>query len=72
MEDKKKNQGEERREGSGSPIHSQVRKIKQEYEKIKDPYPPEPEVRPALRDITRQLSPSPLGRAGRPISIGDQ
>lgn len=57
----------------GYPIHSQVRKIKQEDEKIRDPSTPEPQIlRPVLREITR--SQSPLGR--RPpsvvsVSVGD-
>ncbi|XP_010271342.1 PREDICTED: uncharacterized protein LOC104607400 [Nelumbo nucifera] len=55
----------------GTPVHSQVRKIKQEYENIKDPYPQKLEIRPVLREITRQLSRSPLGRVGRAISVGD-
>nr|DAD35763.1 TPA_asm: hypothetical protein HUJ06_006403 [Nelumbo nucifera] len=53
------------------PVHSQVRKIKQEYQNIKDPYPQQLEIRPVLREITRHLSPSPLGRVGRAISVGD-
>lgn len=56
----------------GSPVHSQVRKIKQESNKIMDWSPGQPEMRPALREIARQqLSRSPLGLAGRPISVGD-
>ncbi|XP_042502275.1 uncharacterized protein LOC122079671 [Macadamia integrifolia] len=56
----------------GIPIHSQVRKIKQEYEKIKkDPSPPQLEIRPVVKEITRQPSRSPLGRVGQPISVGD-
>ncbi|KAG2667720.1 hypothetical protein I3760_15G128700 [Carya illinoinensis] len=45
----------------GFPVHSQVRKIKQESEKIIDWSPGQPEMRPALREITRQISRSPLG-----------
>ncbi|XP_077236038.1 uncharacterized protein LOC143877721 [Tasmannia lanceolata] len=66
----KKNRGEERMD-LGRPIHSQVRKIKQEDEKIKDPSPPQAKIRPVFREITRQLSRSPLGLASRPISVGD-
>lgn len=55
----------------GSPVHSQVRKIKEESEKIVDWLPGKPERRPVLREITRQLSRSPLGVSGRPISVGD-
>ncbi|MCL7032856.1 hypothetical protein MKW94_013479 [Papaver nudicaule] len=69
----------------GSPIiHNQVKKIKQEYEKfiLDHPSPPESttssasaqnETRPVFREITRQLSRSPLGRNScqQPISVGD-
>ncbi|KAF8389956.1 hypothetical protein HHK36_024476 [Tetracentron sinense] len=80
MEQSKSNNSsrkEEINEHLGTPIHSQVRKIKQEYEKIKDSSSPQPEMRPVLAEITRQLSRSrsrsrsPLGLAGRPISVGD-
>ncbi|GKV05233.1 hypothetical protein SLE2022_346820 [Rubroshorea leprosula] len=58
------------KEDMGIPVHSQVRKIKQESEKIEDW--PAPEMRPVLREITKQqLSRSPLGLGGRPISVGD-
>ncbi|KAF5734581.1 hypothetical protein HS088_TW15G00073 [Tripterygium wilfordii] len=56
------------------PVHSQVRKIKQESEKNKivDWLPGQPEMRSVLREITsRQISRSPLGFSGRPISVGD-
>jgi hypothetical protein len=43
------------------PVHSQVRKIKQESGNIIDWLPGQPEMRPVLREITRQLSRSPLG-----------
>ncbi|KAK9115130.1 hypothetical protein Syun_021927 [Stephania yunnanensis] len=68
------NQIQKQKEYMGIPIHNQIRKIKQEHEKIRDPTPPEEEemrYRPVLREITRQLSRSPLGRSGRPISVGD-
>ncbi|KAL1318299.1 hypothetical protein HN51_070572 [Arachis hypogaea] len=57
----------------GVPIHSQVRKIKQEScEKIIiDLAPGQPEMRPVLREISRTISRSPLGISGRPISVGD-
>jgi hypothetical protein len=48
-------------EHMGFPVHSQVRKIKQESEKIIDWSTGQPEVRPVLREITRQISRSPLG-----------
>ncbi|XVF09415.1 hypothetical protein REPUB_Repub07fG0090900 [Reevesia pubescens] len=52
-------------------VHSQVRKIKQESEQIIDWSPAQPEMRPVLREISRQqLSRSPLGLSGRPISVG--
>ncbi|KAF1886434.1 hypothetical protein Lal_00045666 [Lupinus albus] len=41
-------------------IHSQVRKIKQESEKILDWSPGQPEIRPVFRRISR----SPLGISG--------
>ncbi|KAK7314672.1 hypothetical protein VNO77_33199 [Canavalia gladiata] len=55
----------------GVPIHSQVRKIKQESEKILDLdwSPVKPEIRPVLRELSRQISRSPLGISGRPISV---
>ncbi|KAL6178261.1 hypothetical protein ACLB2K_049780 [Fragaria x ananassa] len=62
-------------EEMGVPVHSQVRKIKQESEKVIDRLPGKPEMRPVLREInvttTRQLSRSPLGISRRPISVGD-
>ncbi|KAJ8771987.1 hypothetical protein K2173_027164 [Erythroxylum novogranatense] len=52
------------------PVHSQVMKIKQESNfKIVDWYLGHPELRPVLNG--RQLSRSPLGLSGRPISVGD-
>lgn len=59
-------------EQMGSPIHSQVRKIKEESEKIVDWLPGKPERKPVLREISRQISRSPLGVSRRPISVGDQ
>ncbi|XVE74647.1 hypothetical protein DITRI_Ditri12bG0034100 [Diplodiscus trichospermus] len=55
----------------GVPIHSQVMKIKQEFEKIKHPSLQQPEMRRVLREINRQRSRSPLGLAERPISVGN-
>ncbi|KAB5524283.1 hypothetical protein DKX38_022032 [Salix brachista] len=63
----------------GFPVHSQVKKIKQEScYKILDWLPAgQPEMKPVLTEITttarssHQLSRSPLGLAGRPISVGD-
>ncbi|XP_030472377.1 uncharacterized protein LOC115690237 [Syzygium oleosum] len=60
----------------GFPVHSQVRKIKQESEATAvDWSTVQPEMRPVLRAreiIKRQRSRSPLGlAAGRPISVGD-
>ncbi|XWS50862.1 hypothetical protein CRYUN_Cryun12cG0126000 [Craigia yunnanensis] len=52
-------------------VHSQVRKIKQESEQIIDCSPGQPEIRPVLREFSRQqLSRSPLGLSGRPIFVG--
>lgn len=49
-------------------IHSQVRRIKQ----IEDRSLPQMlETRPLLRELSRQLSRSPLGRVDRAISVGD-
>ena len=59
------------RERGVLPVHSQVRKIKQESEKIMEWSPGKPEIRPLLRELNRQLSRSPLGISGRPISVGD-
>ncbi|KAG6673077.1 hypothetical protein I3842_16G093200 [Carya illinoinensis] len=58
------NKTSEKRDGieqKGFPVHSQVRKIKQESEKIIDWSPEQPEMRLVLREIQRQLSRSPLG-----------
>ncbi|KAF8378591.1 hypothetical protein HHK36_029939 [Tetracentron sinense] len=74
MEQRKNNSSnrkEEENDLMGFPIHNQVRKIKQEYQKIKDMFPPQPEMRLVLPEITRQLSRSPLGIAGRAIVVGD-
>jgi len=64
-------------EQMGFPVHNQVKKIKQEScYKILD-WPPGglPEMKPVLKEIatrsSHQLSRSPLGLAGRPISVGD-
>ncbi|XVE63940.1 hypothetical protein DITRI_Ditri07aG0061000 [Diplodiscus trichospermus] len=52
-------------------VHSQVKKIKKESEQIMDWSSGQPEMRPALREISRhQLSPSPLGLGSRPIYVG--
>ncbi|XP_021910025.1 uncharacterized protein LOC110823846 [Carica papaya] len=49
-------------------IHSQVMKIKREFEKIKHPSLQQTEIRRVLLpDINRQRSPSPLGS----ISVGN-
>ncbi|XP_016706592.2 uncharacterized protein [Gossypium hirsutum] len=54
----------------GVPIHSQVMKIKREFEKIKHPSLQQADMRRVLREITRQRSRSPLGLAERPIAVG--
>ncbi|KAE8726571.1 hypothetical protein F3Y22_tig00006613pilonHSYRG00054 [Hibiscus syriacus] len=53
-------------------IHSQVRKKKQDSEQIIDWSPGQPEMRPILREISRQQISrrSPLGLSGSPISVG--
>lgn len=70
-----RNNGDIREEegNKGVPIHSQVIKIKQEFEKIKHPSLQQPDMRRVLREITRQRSRSrsPLGFAKRPISVGN-
>nr|GMD19762.1 Urease accessory protein like [Ipomoea batatas] len=76
MEQKRSNLQQEEEEsfsGGGVPVHSQVRKIRQEMEKIKHPSLQQPEMmRPVFRDITgRQRSRSPLGLAERPIAVGN-
>lgn len=60
----------------GVAVHSQVRKIRQEMEKLKHPLLQQPEVRPVLGEISSlQRSRSPLGIAERererPISVGN-
>lgn len=57
----------------GVAVHSQVRKIKQEMEKIEQPSLEEPEflVGPVFDENRRQRSRSPLGIAHRPISVGN-
>ncbi|KAE8710305.1 hypothetical protein F3Y22_tig00110325pilonHSYRG00149 [Hibiscus syriacus] len=55
----------------GVPIHSQVMKIKREFEKIKHPSLQQADMRRVLREITRQRSRSPLGLVDRPISVGN-
>ncbi|KAK8569416.1 hypothetical protein V6N13_046473 [Hibiscus sabdariffa] len=67
------NSSSRRKEDMGSvPIHSQVRKIKQESEQIIDGSPGRLETRPVLKEISRnQISRrSPLGLSGSPISVG--
>lgn len=60
----------------GVAVHSQVKKIRQEMEKLKYPSLQQPEARPALREITyRHRSRSPLGigerERERSISVGN-
>ncbi|KAH1234082.1 hypothetical protein GmHk_09G026375 [Glycine max] len=68
MENMKMN-NDERFAQKGVPVHSQVMKIKQESEKIVDWSPGKPEIRSVLREISRQISRSPLGISGQPISV---
>ncbi|XP_015578945.1 uncharacterized protein LOC8277344 [Ricinus communis] len=51
----------------GIPIHSQVIKIKQEFEIIKHPSLKQAELRRVICKISRERSRSPLGLAERPI-----
>ncbi|GMJ13373.1 hypothetical protein like AT1G67920 [Hibiscus trionum] len=57
----------------GVPIHSQVMKIKREFEKIKHPSLHQPDMRRVHREIIgqRSRSRSPLGLAETPISVGN-
>ncbi|KAE8719631.1 hypothetical protein F3Y22_tig00109936pilonHSYRG00048 [Hibiscus syriacus] len=55
----------------GVPIHSQVVKIRQEFEKIKHPSLQQPDMRRVPREISRQRSRSPLGLAERPLYVGN-
>ncbi|KAK4283376.1 hypothetical protein QN277_000331 [Acacia crassicarpa] len=53
----------------GVPIHNQVRKIKQEFQKIPGWSPEQPETRPVFSDLSRhRLSRSPLGISVTPIA----
>ncbi|CAL0332578.1 unnamed protein product [Lupinus luteus] len=52
-------------------IHSQVRKIKQESEKIVDLLHGQPAIRPVLREISRHIPRSPLGNSGHRIAVGE-
>ncbi|KAJ6726210.1 hypothetical protein OIU79_004386 [Salix purpurea] len=53
----------------GFPIHSQVIKIRREFEKVKQPSLQQLEARGVVKcRISRQRSRSPLGLAERPIS----
>ncbi|KAF5750118.1 hypothetical protein HS088_TW03G00450 [Tripterygium wilfordii] len=52
----------------GIPIHSQVMKIKQEFEIIRPPLLLQPGIR---GEITQKRSCSPLGLSERPISVGN-
>ncbi|XP_054825107.1 uncharacterized protein LOC129322763 [Prosopis cineraria] len=61
--------GEEVDRHGGLAVHSQVMKIKQEIEKLKEP---SPEIRRLhLRNINRQRSRSPLGITERAILVGN-
>lgn len=75
VEQKKSNESNKDATYLGVAVHSQVRKIKQEMEKIKHPSLEQTEflLRPVLREIKRQQqrSRSPLGIAKRPISVGE-
>ncbi|KAK4373372.1 hypothetical protein RND71_008756 [Anisodus tanguticus] len=62
MEQKKSNNIE-----YGVIVHSQVRKIRQEMERIKHPSLQQPEITGKQQ---HQRSRSPLGLAQRPISVG--
>ncbi|KAG2321935.1 hypothetical protein Bca4012_057263 [Brassica carinata] len=54
------------------PKHSQVVKIKNEFEKIRQPSLQQPEMRRVLAEIKRrQRSRSPLGLGERSIPVGN-
>lgn len=56
----------------GSPVHSQVMKIRREIEKIKHASVHQAEMRRVLlRGFARVRTPSPLGLTERPISVGN-
>ncbi|KAF8080343.1 hypothetical protein N665_0952s0002 [Sinapis alba] len=65
--EKKTNNGNE-----NGPKHSQVVKIKKEFEKIRQPSLQQPEMRRVLAEIKRrQRSRSPLGLGERSIPVGN-
>ncbi|CAH8358894.1 unnamed protein product [Eruca vesicaria subsp. sativa] len=67
MENKTSNTGTE-----DGPKHSQVVKIKKEFEKIRQPSLQQPEMRRVLAEIKRrQRSRSPLGLGERSIPVGN-
>ncbi|KAL8053026.1 hypothetical protein ABFX02_05G044900 [Erythranthe guttata] len=75
MEHRKINNNKDEEEDmyKGVGIHSQVRKIKQEIERINRLSLQLPEPRPVVAEINRhhhRRSRSPLGLAERPISVG--
>ncbi|XP_024008942.1 uncharacterized protein LOC112084139 [Eutrema salsugineum] len=73
MEKTKASHGDDGHE-SLPPIHSQVVKIKKEFEKIHHPSLRQPEMPRVLREITsprRSRSPLGLGERERPISVGN-
>ncbi|XP_019099216.1 PREDICTED: uncharacterized protein LOC109132258 [Camelina sativa] len=62
------------RNESVPPIHSQVVKIKREFEKIQHPSLRQPEMPRVLRESVsprRSRSPLGLGERERPISVGN-
>ncbi|CAL9748464.1 unnamed protein product [Musa acuminata subsp. burmannicoides] len=77
MEKMKQSNGGGRQQGIEQrhcvPIHSQVRRIKQEDEKMEDQLRPKMfERRPdVFQELRRQRSRSPLGMVSREISVGE-
>ncbi|KAL5763153.1 hypothetical protein ACOSP7_019417 [Xanthoceras sorbifolium] len=80
--EEKNRESEKKEEGGGGwedsgemgfPVHSQVMKIRREFEKVKHPSLQQPpEMRRLLHEgINRQRSRSPLGLAERPIYVGN-
>uniref|UniRef100_A0A7N0VMV9 Uncharacterized protein n=1 Tax=Kalanchoe fedtschenkoi TaxID=63787 RepID=A0A7N0VMV9_KALFE len=55
---------------SPSPVHNQVKKIKQEFQDTRNPWLKQPEIRRVLGGQRhRSPSPSRLGLTHRPISV---
>ncbi|KAK3222230.1 hypothetical protein Dsin_009255 [Dipteronia sinensis] len=72
MAEEKKRESEHENGEMGFPVHSQVMKIRREFDKVKHPALQQPpEMTRLLHTINRQRSRSPLGLPHRPISVGN-